>query len=78
VFLSGLASAYLGYRQPEAIPNRYWKRAFTLRYFGSALIFATLWGLSVLLVDEVFLILPLILVTSIASTVSFFNAPRIS
>jgi hypothetical protein len=77
VFLAGVASAYLAFTRPDVIPDRFWKRAFTLRYFGTALIFATLWGVSVLLSDEVFPIVPLTLATSFASTLSFLNAPRI-
>jgi hypothetical protein len=70
--------SYLAYKQPETIPPRFWGRTFALRYFGVAMLFATLWGVSVLLTDEVLLILPLTLATSFAGTASFINAPRLS
>ncbi len=78
VFFSGLAVAYLAFKQPEAIPARLWERAFALRYLGTSMAFATLWGLSMLLADEVLLILPFMLATSFASTISFLSAPRIT
>jgi hypothetical protein len=78
VVLSGLAAAYLAFKQPKTLPSHLWERTFALRYFGTTMLFATLWGLSVLLADDVLLILPLMLATSFASTVSFLNAPRIT
>jgi len=78
VFLSGLAAVYLAFKQPKAIPARLWQRTFALRYFGASMAFATLWGLSILLADEVLLILPFMLATSFASTISFISAPRIT
>lgn len=78
VFLLGVSISYLAYKQPDNIPHRFWGRTFALRYFGVAMLFATLWGVSLLLTDEVLLILPLTLATSFAGTVSFISAPRIS
>lgn len=78
VFLSGLTSVFLGFKQPNTIPDRLWRRPFVLRYFGTAMIFATLWGLSLLLADDILLIAPLMLATSFASTISFLSAPRIN
>lgn len=78
VCISGLSTAYLAFKQPKAIPSRLWERTFALRYFGTSMAFATLWGLSMLLADKVLLILPLMLATSFASTISFLNAPRIT
>jgi hypothetical protein len=78
VFLSALLAGVLGFKQPKAIPAQLWERAFALRYFGTAMVFATLWGLSILLAEDVILILPLMLATSFASTISFLSAPRIT
>ncbi len=78
VFLAGVTISYLAYKQPAIIPYRFWGRTFALRYFGVAMVFATLWGVSLFLADEVLLIVPLTLATTFAGTVSFISAPRIS
>jgi len=78
VFLAGVTISYLAYKQPETIPYRFWERTFALRYFGVAMLFATLWGVSLFFRDEVLLIVPLTLATSFAGTISFISAPRLS
>lgn len=78
VFIAGMGTAWLGYKQPTRIPKHLWGRAFAHRYFAVAMALAVIWGFSLMLASRAFVPVPVTAAASLAGAASLITAPRLS